>query len=127
MDTHQRYAPIRQRATACRFLIEVGVVGTALVVAFLASSASGQDTKWWAWVLTAIQVFGMWSAGVGRRTGWLLGAAVQPVWIAYALVTSQVGFIPGCLVSCVVQTTNYARLFTTNPAIGSRCDDRSNR
>jgi hypothetical protein len=36
----------------------------------------------WAWALTGCQVFGMWIAGRGRSIGWLVGAAVQPVWIA---------------------------------------------
>jgi hypothetical protein len=61
-----------------------------------------------AWVLTGLQVLGLWAAGRGRRVGWLLGGVVQFPWIAYALLTSQIGFIPGCAVSACVQLSSYA-------------------
>jgi hypothetical protein len=61
----------------------------------------------WPWVLTALQVLGLWAAGRGHRVGWLLGGTVQFPWIAYALLTSQVGFIPGCAVSACIQLHSY--------------------
>jgi hypothetical protein len=60
------------------------------------------------WVLTALQVFSLWVAGRGSRFGWLLGGTVQLPWIVYALVTNQIGFIPGCVVSACVQLYSYA-------------------
>jgi hypothetical protein len=62
----------------------------------------------WPWVLTALQVLGLWAAGRGRPVGWLLGGTVQFPWIAYALLTNQIGFIPGCAVSACVQLCSYA-------------------
>jgi len=62
---------------------------------------------YWAWLLTLLQVLALWLAGRRCPWGWLLGAGVQPVWIVYALVTSQVGFVPGCLASGVIQLGNY--------------------
>lgn len=62
----------------------------------------------WPWVLTALQVCGLWAAGRGLRFGWLLGGTVQFPWIAYALLTNQIGFIPGCVVSASVQLYSYA-------------------
>ena len=62
----------------------------------------------WPWVLTALQVLGLWAAGRGLRVGWLLGGTVQLPWIAYALLTNQIGFIPGCAVSACVQLGSYA-------------------
>jgi hypothetical protein len=62
----------------------------------------------WAWVLTALQVLGLWAAGRGRRFGWLLGGTVQFPWVVYALLTNQMGFIPGCVVSACVQFYSYA-------------------
>jgi hypothetical protein len=62
----------------------------------------------WPWVLTALQVLGLWAAGRGLRCGWLLGGTVQFPWIAYALLTNQIGFIPGCVVSACVQLYSYA-------------------
>ena len=62
----------------------------------------------WPWVLTALQVLGLWTAGHGHRSGWLVGGLAQFPWIAYALLTSQMGFIPGCAVSACVQLCSYA-------------------
>ncbi len=63
--------------------------------------------SYWAWLLTGLQVFALWSAGGGRGWGWLLGAVVQVPWIAYAAVTAQLGFIPGCAVSAAVQAQSF--------------------
>ena len=62
----------------------------------------------WPWVLTGLQVLGLWAAGRGLRCGWLLGGTVQFPWIAYALLTNQIGFIPGCVVSACVQLYSYS-------------------
>jgi hypothetical protein len=70
-------------------------------------------------LLTGLQVLALWGAGTKRWWGWLLGAAVQPPWIAYALLTSQLGFIPGCVISAVVQTHNFLR-GRSNARSGSR-------
>jgi hypothetical protein len=45
-------------------------------------TAAATDTPlgappFWPWLLTGLQVLGLWSAATGRRWGWLLGAAVQ--------------------------------------------------
>jgi hypothetical protein len=61
----------------------------------------------WPWVLTGLQVLALWAAGRGFRLGWLLGGMVQLPWIAYALLTDQIGFIPGCAVSAGVQLHAY--------------------
>jgi len=76
-------------------------------------TAAGTDARlgvprYWPWVLTGLQVLGLWSAGSGRWWGWLLGASVQLPWIAYAVVTGQLGFIPGCAFSAVVQAHSFA-------------------
>jgi hypothetical protein len=64
---------------------------------------------YWAWVLTGLQVTALWAAGRHRWWAWLLGAGVQPVWIVYAILTGQLGFIPGCLVSAAVQVRNFLK------------------
>jgi hypothetical protein len=38
-----------------------------------------------------------------------LGGSVQLPWIAYAVVTTQFGFIPGCAISASVQIHNFVR------------------
>ncbi len=52
------------------------------------------------------------------------GGCVQLPWIAYAVVTTQFGFIPGCAVSASVQIHNFIR--GGMPAVGLR-DARASR
>ena len=63
----------------------------------------------WPWLLTGLQVLSLWAAGRRRWWGWGLGASLQPPWIAYAILTGQAGFIPGCAVSAVVQAVSFLR------------------
>lgn len=92
----------------CTFLSSLALSGAVVATAWGASSHLGAPA-YWPWLLTALQVLGLWSAGSNRWWGWLLGAAVQPPWIAYAVVTAQFGFIPGCAVSAAVQTYGFLR------------------
>jgi hypothetical protein len=64
---------------------------------------------YWTWALTGLQVTAMWVAGRGRAWGWMVGSAVQPGWIAYALLTNQLGFVIGCAISTGVQLSAYLR------------------
>jgi hypothetical protein len=93
-----------------RFLSAV-VAGPALSAAVVITAAATDAPlgapPYWPWLLTGLQVLALWSAGGGRWWGWLLGATVQLPWIAYALVTGQLGFIPGCAVSAVVQAHSF--------------------
>jgi hypothetical protein len=90
----------------------VAVAGSVALSSAIIATASGTQARvglpeTWPWLLTALQVLALWSAGSGRWWGWLVGAAVQPSWIAYAVVTAQLGFIPGCVVSAAVQTHSF--------------------
>jgi hypothetical protein len=64
---------------------------------------------YWTWALTGLQVAAMGVAGRGRAWGWMVGSAVQPGWIAYALLTNQLGFVIGCAISTGVQLSAYLR------------------
>jgi hypothetical protein len=64
---------------------------------------------YWTWALTGVQVMALWVAGRGQPWGWMVGSAVQPGWIAYALLTDQLGFVIGCAISTVVQLSAYLR------------------
>jgi hypothetical protein len=107
------------RATAqkgiARWKGPLGFLGLSFAITgVLVSSAWTFDSQlgapgYWTWLLTGLQVLALWGAGSKRWWGWLLGAAVQPPWIAYALLTSQLGFIPGCVISAVVQTHSFLR------------------
>ncbi|MEX0796658.1 MAG: hypothetical protein WD274_08190 [Acidimicrobiia bacterium] len=92
--------------------IGLALLGSSLLVAAIAAT-SVQDGSalgapgYWAWILTGLQVAALRTAATGKDWGWLLGASVQLPWIAYALATAQIGFIPGCLVSAAVQAHGY--------------------
>lgn len=63
---------------------------------------------WWSWILTAVGVTGLYYAGKRRALGWAIGLGAQGLWLAYAIVTRQWGF----LASCACYGTVYARNFT---------------
>lgn len=103
--------PASRRARA-RF--GAAVAASTAVVALVLASAAWTDTRLgapalWPWLLTGLQVTALWAAGGTRWWGWLLGASVQPPWIAYAVLTDQLGFVPGCLVSGTVQAVSFLR------------------
>lgn len=47
----------------------------------------------WSFILAAIGILGIYVAGKNNKWGWAIGLAAQLLWIAYALVTKQYGFI----------------------------------
>jgi hypothetical protein len=111
---HQPDARDPSRGDAARRVRVLSAAVTAPALsALVLITAAGTDAdlgapRYWPWVLTGLQVLGLWSAGSGRWWGWPLGAAVQLPWIAYAVVTGQLGFIPGCAFSAVVQAHSFA-------------------
>jgi hypothetical protein len=46
---------------------------------------------WWSVLLAAVGVFGLWLAG--RKNMWGVGASAQILWVVYALVSKQYGFL----------------------------------
>ncbi len=70
----------------------------------------------WVWVLTSWQIGALAAVGRGHRGAWLHGASVQACWITYAAATSQYGFIPGSLLSIVVQVYSFFSAPKTEPA-----------
>ena len=98
----------RGRRLAVAVALSAGACGLVVWSAWATDTHLGAPA-YWAWVLTGLQVIALWAAGRKQWWAWLLGAGVQPVWIVYALVTGQVGFIPGCLVSAAVQLYNFLR------------------
>lgn len=47
----------------------------------------------WSWVLTAVGVTGLYLAGKRVWWAWFVGLGAQVLWLAYALVTAQYGFV----------------------------------
>jgi hypothetical protein len=62
---------------------------------------------WWSWILTAVGVTGAYLAGQKNPWGWFLGLAIQPVWIVYALVTEQYGFVVSALAYGLMYAKNF--------------------
>lgn len=60
---------------------------------------------WWSWLLTAGGGIVVYLIGQKKSSAWLLGIALQGLWIAYALATKQYGFI----VSSVMYGSLYGR------------------
>ena len=93
-------------------------ISAAIVVTAPGSSALHVAPAW-AWLLTGAQIAGMWLVGNSKPHGWLVGAAAQPAWITYAILSGQYGFIPGCAVSLVVQIWNFSRQTGSRPETAS--------
>lgn len=51
----------------------------------------------WSLVLAAVGVFGLYLAGRKVWWAWFVGTAAQGLWIVYAVVTEQYGFIISAL------------------------------
>lgn len=102
-----------QQSLARRRLIGGLVAAIGLSIAVVVSAWHDETglgaPRIWPWLLTGLQVLALWSAGRGKWWGWLLGGVVQLPWIAYAVMTNQVGFIPGCAISASVQIYSYLR------------------
>lgn len=84
-------------------------IGMTLILVLTSSETETRlgAPLYWSWLLTGLQVLALWAAGAEYRWGWLLGASVQPPWIVYAVLTDQVGFIPGCAISAAVQICSF--------------------
>ena len=61
---------------------------------------------WWSWLLTVVGVTGLYLAGRRSRWGWAIGLGAQVLWIAYALVSRQYGFIASALAYGAVYARN---------------------
>lgn len=61
----------------------------------------------WSWILAAIGVTGIFF--VGRKTiwGWLILFINECLWIAYAIVTKQYGFIVAAIAYMIVYIRSF--------------------
>jgi hypothetical protein len=81
----------------------------AVTVSFRIDASELGAPVYWTWALTGLQVMALWVAGRGQAWGWMVVSAVQPGWIAYALLTEQLGFVIGCAIPTGVQLSAYVR------------------
>lgn len=66
----------------------------------------------WSLVLAAVGVLGLYLAGRKSWTGWAIGLGAQGLWVAYALVTKQYGFLISAGAYGLVYGTNLHRWLT---------------
>lgn len=66
-------------------------------------------TWWWSYLLMAVGVFGLWLAGRKSVWGWAVGLGAQVLWVAYALVTEQYGFLVSATVYGWVYLDNWVK------------------
>lgn len=52
-------------------------------------------SDWWSWALTLIGVTGFWLAGRKVWWCWYVNIANQVLWVAYAVLSQQWGFLLG--------------------------------
>lgn len=63
----------------------------------------------WSIALAAVGILGLYLAGRKNVWGWAIGVGAQVLWIAYAIVTQQYGFILSALAYGWVYSLNWWR------------------
>lgn len=63
----------------------------------------------WSYLLAAVGILGIWMAGRKSWVGWAIGCGAQLLWVAYALVTAQYGFIISALAYAAVYANNWRK------------------
>lgn len=66
-------------------------------------------TWWWSYLLMIVGVMGLWLAGRKSVWGWAVGLGAQGLWLVYAMVTQQWGFIVSALAYGWVYANNYLK------------------
>lgn len=63
----------------------------------------------WSVALAAVGILGIYLAGRKNLWGWAIGCGAQALWIVYALVTSQYGFVLSAGAYALVYGRNWLR------------------
>jgi nicotinamide riboside transporter PnuC len=70
---------------------------------------------WWSWLLMFVGVTGLYFSGKQKWWGWLIGLLSEILWMIYAIVTEQYGFIIFALVYAIVFTKNAYSWYNNSP------------
>jgi hypothetical protein len=62
---------------------------------------------WWSWLLAAVIVLGLYLTQRRIWWGWIVALGAQVLWVIYAMVTEQYGFLVIALAYAVLFWTNY--------------------
>lgn len=63
--------------------------------------------EYWSWLLAVLGVSGMYFVGKKTVWGWLVLLANEVIWVVYALVTKQYGFILMAIAYAIVYIKSY--------------------
>lgn len=63
----------------------------------------------WSWALAALGIGQIVLTGQKKRIGWLLGLATSCVWVAFALVEQQYGFLVSSAVFATIHIRNWIK------------------
>jgi hypothetical protein len=63
--------------------------------------------EYWSWLLAVLGVSGMYFVGKKTVWGWLVLLANEAIWVIYALVTEQYGFIVMAVAYAYVYIKSY--------------------
>jgi hypothetical protein len=64
-------------------------------------------TEYWSWLLAVLGVSGMYFVGKKTVWGWLVLLANEAIWVIYALITQQYGFIAMAVAYAYVYINSY--------------------
>jgi hypothetical protein len=63
--------------------------------------------EYWSWLLAVLGVSGMYFVGKKTVWGWLVLLANEVIWVVYAVVTQQYGFIVMAIAYAIVYIKSY--------------------
>lgn len=61
----------------------------------------------WSWLLAGLGIAQIVMTGRHMRSGWLVGLATSAVWAAFAIATSQYGFLVSAVVFASIHVRNW--------------------
>ncbi len=64
---------------------------------------------WWSIVLSAVAIGTSWLVGNRWTPAWLIAAVSQALWVAYAVLTQQWGFVASAVVFGALNLRNYLK------------------
>jgi len=63
-------------------------------------------SEYWSWVLSCVGGFGIYLAGKKDWRGWAVGILSEVLWLVYAIITKQYGFIFGSILYSTILINN---------------------
>lgn len=65
--------------------------------------------EWWSYLLAGLALFVTWHVGRKRAWAWLVATVAQLLWIVYAVMTEQYGFLASSVAFLLINLRNYVK------------------